>query len=78
MSNKKLKTALVWALVFAGVQVPLLIVMFVALISTSDELAKHKAILDVACDWSGNKATCKTGLNILKSMSVEDIRGFGL
>lgn len=48
----------------------------VALCVVSDENKKYQAILDVACDYSGNASNCKQGIKMLKGMSIKDIENF--
>ncbi len=40
------------------------------------EIDKYEAILDVACDYSGNRYSCEQGVKTLKGMSAEDIKDF--
>ena len=77
MDNEKLKVNLAWTIVASVVLAIGLIATTVALVNTSIELDKQRAILNMACGYSGDKASCKAGLNILKNMDIEDIKDFG-
>lgn len=43
-----------------------------------DENRKYEAILELSCDNAYNPSYCRTGMDLLKGMSVEEIRHYNL
>ena len=41
------------------------------------EEEKYKAIMDVACVHSTNPTTCRRGVSMINSMSLEQIKSYG-
>lgn len=52
--------------------------MSIALCSIAEENKKYKAILDIACDYSGDVSTCKQGIKMFKGMSLKDLENFNV
>lgn len=46
-------------------------------ISQSIEINRYEAILDTSCKYSLDVAGCKSGIEMLKKMSIEDIEKWG-
>lgn len=67
--EKKLTAGLIFVVV-------LLIGALIGLGIMAQEEGKYEAILDTACEWSGNNYSCEQGVKMLKGMSIEDIRSF--
>lgn len=67
--EKKLTAGLIFVVV-------LLIGALIGLGIMAQEESKYEAILDMACDFSGNSYSCEQGMKMLKGMSTEDIRNF--
>ena len=66
--------------IFLGTTV-VLVVAFIAaivgIINISQENRKLEAIIDMACNYSGDVTSCKRGIKMLKGMSTEDIENLG-
>ncbi len=71
MTNREKK--LIAGLIFVVV---LLIGALIGLGIMAQEESKYEAILDMACDFSGNSYSCEQGMKMLKGMSAEEIRSF--
>lgn len=53
------------------------IALLIGLVVVSNESAKYNAILEMACNYTYDKAGCKQGMKLLKSMPIEEIKDLG-
>lgn len=77
MTTTKLKTRLAWAIVASVMLAIGLIATTVALVNTSIELDKQRAILDMACHYSGDRTACKAGIKLIENLDTKDIKDLG-
>lgn len=54
-----------------------IIALACSVIGQSNTIKKYEAILDTSCKRSLNVAGCKSGVEMLKKMSTEDIEKWG-
>jgi hypothetical protein len=72
MKNKITKTtALIIALVIMTIA---FIVAAGKYVSAKKEISKYEAILELSCQASGSYRECKTGMDMIRGMSEEEIK----
>ena len=72
--NKNLKTIIAALGVICGLLLVAFVVLAVKNSNLNKENEKLNAILEMSCDYSGNIAQCRQGINMLKGMELEDIK----
>ena len=71
----KNKTTLIAATAIAFVLVTIaFIVMAVKYSNASKEISKYETVLDLSCQASGSYRECKTGMDMIRGMSEEEIK----
>lgn len=71
----KNKTAIIATTAIAFVLVTIaFIVMAVKYSNASKEVSKYETVLDLSCQASGSYRECKTGMDMIRGMSEEEIK----
>ena len=68
-NNIECKTYKVIIFLMAGVITGLII----GLNNANTELAKYGEIIDLACDYSGNKVACQAGVDVIKKLDLNTL-----
>ena len=68
-NNAECKTYKVIIFLLAGVITGLII----GLNNANTERAKYEEIIDLACDYSGNKVACQAGVDVIKKLDLDTL-----